>query len=100
MAPERFSSSLALRHRAHFVSAANWTRVRVKNMRKMATKSTPPKDRKQPRYQWLRRWLGRKRSRSGKNANNFNCVNQYEKPGYRQKYRRFRLLLPGDNAEA
>ena len=32
MAPERFSSSLAVRQRAHFVSAANWTRVRVKNM--------------------------------------------------------------------
>jgi hypothetical protein len=38
MPAERFPSSLAPRYRAHFVSAANWTRVRVKNRRKMATK--------------------------------------------------------------
>jgi hypothetical protein len=33
MPAERFSSSLAPRYRAYFVSAANWTRERVKNRR-------------------------------------------------------------------
>jgi Resolvase, N terminal domain/Recombinase len=51
MPVERIPSSLAPRYLAHFVSAANWTRVRVKNRRKMATKSMPPKEQKQPRYQ-------------------------------------------------
>jgi len=48
---ERIPSSLAPRYLAHFVSAANWTRVRVKNRRKMPTKSMPPEEQKQPRYQ-------------------------------------------------
>jgi hypothetical protein len=65
MPAERFPSSLAPRYRAHFVSAANWTRVRVKNRRKMATKSTSPKAQKQPRYQQLIRWLGRQDSNLG-----------------------------------
>jgi hypothetical protein len=64
MPAERFPSSLAPRYRAHFVSAANWTRVRVKNRRKMATKSTLPKAQKQPRYQYIR-WLGRQDSNLG-----------------------------------
>jgi hypothetical protein len=51
MPTEKFPSSLAPRYRAHFFSAANWIRVHVKNRRKMATKSTPPKEQKQPRYQ-------------------------------------------------
>jgi len=51
MPAERFSSSLSPIYRAHFVSAAKLTRVRDKNRRKMAAKSMPLKERKQPRYQ-------------------------------------------------
>jgi hypothetical protein len=39
-----FRSSLAPRYRAHFVSAASRTHVRVQDRRKMATKSTPPRE--------------------------------------------------------
>jgi hypothetical protein len=51
MPAERFPRRLRRDTRAHFVSAAKWIRVRVKNTRKMATKSTPLKEQKQPRYQ-------------------------------------------------
>ena len=44
MRAERFSSSFAPRYRAHFVSAASRTHVRVQDRRKMATKSTPPRE--------------------------------------------------------
>ena len=62
MPAERFPRRLRRDTRAHFVSTANWARVRVKNRRKMATKSTPPKAQKQARYQYLIRWLGREDS--------------------------------------
>jgi hypothetical protein len=58
MPAERFSSSLAPRYCAHFISAANWTRARVKKWAQNGDRSTPPREQKQARYQYLISWLG------------------------------------------